>query len=316
MTPLPPLPTGLQPYAAAIDAHLHQPTAWFVPINKLASSPAQSKIGGYPYLPLNAPNPLVDTDGQHRYNLLMQLNLADLPAPRPPHFPAQGLLQFFAGDFSAVMDDEPSPMHCVYHPTIATDAAALVTDFSAYPITSLEGYEDVPAEGGAVSFKSLTYNRVEPGDFYGDLGYLFTDVADADERAQLQAALTDYFEAYNEAVPETEPEWTEEVQAQYPVGEYDQPLFQSPLSYSGFSIPDHQLGGFISQFWQGDPRPPGDEDSSQPHYNQLLLAYDARGNCTEYAVPFLGQDAKLLLYINRDELARGNFSDLLYSWMP
>ena len=311
----PTLPAELAPYAAAIEAHLHQPACWFVPLNKLATSPAQSKIGGYPYLLLGAPNPLVDEEGEHRYNLLVQVNLADLPAPRPLNFPAQGLLQFFAGDADAIMDDEPVPVHCVYYPTLDADAA-LVTDFSATPISGLEGYEKVPAEGVAVVFKSLTDNRVELGDYYADLGHLFADVADDDERADLQQAFASYLEAYNEATPDNGSAWEEEIKAQYPVGDYGQPVFNAPFDYSSFTIPDHQLGGLLSQFWQGDPRPPGDEDDLQPYYNQLLLAYDPRGNCTEYGMPFLGQDCKMLLYINRDALAKADFSDLLYSWMP
>ena len=312
--PGPALPPALAPHAAAIAAHLHQPTAWFVPLNELATSPAQSRIGGYPYLPAGAPNPLLDAHGQHRYNLLLQVNLAELPAPRPPLFPTQGLLQFFAADFSDIMDEEPIPMHCVYWPAPATDAA-LVTDFSSVPLHNLEGYEGVPDKGLAVAFKSLTDNRVEPGDYYGDLGHLLAGVADADERAALQAALTSYLEVYNETTADNGSEWPATVEAQYP-HEGERLVFNSPNDWAAFSIPDHQLGGLLSQFWQGDPRPPGTADNSQPHYNQLLLAYDARGNCTEWAVPFLGHDAKLLLYINRDKLAQGDFSDLLYCWMP
>lgn len=308
------LPAGLQPYAAAIAAHLRQPTAWFIPRNALATAPAQSKIGGWPYLPLAAPNPLLD-HAEHRFNLLVQVNLAEVPAPRPHFFPNQGLLQVFTRAVEDVLDEEPGAIRCVYYPTVTTEAAALVTDFSAYTLADLEGYEGVPAEGLAVAFQTLTTTAVALGNDHGGLAHLFAEVADPDEKAELLDLLAEYLTAHNDTVPDTDAAWADVVTTQYPHDEDDRPVFNSPVEWYGFGLPDHQLGGVLSQFWQGDPRLAWDEATHRPHHDQLLLAYDARGNCTEWAVPFLTHDAKLLFFINRDQLAHLDFSDLLVSYM-
>ena len=309
----PDLPADLAPYADAIAAHLHQPTAWFVPVNALAKDPAQSKIGGWPYLPVGAPNPLLDEDGEHRYNLLVQLNLGELPEPRPHFFPAQGLLQVFTMGVEELIDEGPGAYRGVYYPAPLAGPAALVTDFLAYDLAALEGYENVPAEGLAVRFQTLTDNRVAPGNDGGGLAYLFAHLPAA-EQADRLAQLEDYLAAYNETVADNGTAWPEFVAAQFPL-DGDQVVFNSPVDWWGFDIPDHQVGGLLSQFWQGDPRGQLDAATQRPHHDRLLLAYDARGNCTEWAVPFLTNDAKLLFFINRDQLARGNFSDLLFEYM-
>src|SRR5690606_15958243 len=54
----------------------------------------QSKIGGYPYLPVGAEYP-VDMEGNHLM-FLAQINFEE--APGLPPFPQKGILQFFIFD--------------------------------------------------------------------------------------------------------------------------------------------------------------------------------------------------------------------------
>lgn len=308
------LPAALQPYAEAIAAYLQQPAAWFVPLNELATRPEQSRVGGWPYLPQNQTNPLLDETGAHRYNLLLQLNLAEVPAPRPRFLPAQGLLQVFTLGFEDVLDLSEKSFRLRYYPTVDSGPAALVTDSSAFDFGSLDGYANVPPEGLTLAWQSRTANRVEVGDNGADLAHLFAGIVDVEDRQVLLDQLIDYVEAYSATIPDDDSAWESQLLAQYaPAGQPGE--FQSPLSYGGFSIPDHQLGGVVPQFWQGDPRLEWDDTHDRPWHDRLLLAYDARGNCTTWPVPFLGDDAKLLFFINRDALASGDFSDIVFEYM-
>jgi len=308
--PMPELPAALQPYAEAIAAYLQQPAAWFVPLNQLAELPGQSKIGGWPYLPIDAANPLLDEDGEHRYNLLLQVNLAEVPAPRPEFVPATGLLQVFTPGFDDLIDGAEHAFRFRYYPAVTADPAGLVSDFSAFDLGSLDSYADVPTQGLALTWQARTANGVELGHNGADLAYLFRDQPAA-ERADLLKQLQDYVKAYSKTVPAADAAWEPQLLAQYaPDGQPGE--FSSSR---GFGIPDHQLGGVLPQFWQGDPRLEWNDTHGRPQHDRLLLAYDARGNCTTWAVPFFGEDAKLLFFINRDDLENADFSTVLFEYM-
>ena len=307
----PALPAELLPLADAIAAHLAQPMAWLIPLNTAPAHPWSSRIGGWPYLPRGEANPLLDEHAEHRYNLLMQVNLAELPAPLP-HFPTSGLLQIFTAEFDDVLDEIASAVRCRYYPTVATDPAALETDFAAWPPTDLPGYTDVPPEGLAVAWQLRTRNHIEPGDDNGGLAPLLAATEpDEDDREELGEVLDEYLEEYNATLPDTDDAWAAEISAQYARTADGEPSFTSPLDYLSFSTPDHQVGGVVPQFWQGDPRP----IMGQPIPSQLLIAYDARGNCTERAVPFLGDDAKVFFFIAPEDLAARDFSRVRYCYM-
>ena len=88
------------------DAHDH-PHIW------------QSKIGGNPYLPLNADYPR-NANGEP-LTLLAQVNFAEMPPL--PNFPTSGSLQFFIDgmDYSCGMDFEYQSREnyrVVYHPRL------------------------------------------------------------------------------------------------------------------------------------------------------------------------------------------------------
>ncbi len=84
------LPNSVQPYLEKISATI-QPTVTMQLTANDNLSVWQSKVGGVPYLPLDATYP-VDSNGKP-LALLAQLNFAEIP--NLPDFPNQGILQFY-----------------------------------------------------------------------------------------------------------------------------------------------------------------------------------------------------------------------------
>ncbi len=91
----------------------------------------QSKIGGYPYLPVGAEYP-VDMEGNHLM-FLAQINFEE--APGLPPFPQKGILQFFIFDdpfYGVNVNDSFSQdgFRVVYYENVIKDERQLTTDFS------------------------------------------------------------------------------------------------------------------------------------------------------------------------------------------
>lgn len=88
--------------------------------------PWDSKLGGKPYLPLDAAYPTASDGTPLRF--LAQLNFSQLPTL--PHFPQGGILQFYilSDDlYGADYDDraQQSGFKILYHPTVITDRKGL-----------------------------------------------------------------------------------------------------------------------------------------------------------------------------------------------
>ncbi|ENU90902.1 hypothetical protein F971_03829 [Acinetobacter vivianii] len=124
------LPNTLHPYLEKISATI-LPT---VSMQLTASDDLalwQSKIGGHPYLPLEATYP-VDSDGNPLV-LLAQFNFAEIPDL--PHFPDTGILQFYiAADdlYGMNFDDQQlqSGFKVLYFDQVIEDLTQLKQDFS------------------------------------------------------------------------------------------------------------------------------------------------------------------------------------------
>ncbi|GAA5631299.1 uncharacterized protein YwqG [Acinetobacter calcoaceticus] len=124
------LPNTLHPYLEKISATI-LPT---VTMQLTASDDLalwQSKIGGQPYLPLEATYP-VDSDGNPLV-LLAQFNFAEIPDL--PHFPDTGILQFYiAADdlYGMNFDDQQlqSGFKVLYFDQVIEDLTQLKQDFS------------------------------------------------------------------------------------------------------------------------------------------------------------------------------------------
>ena len=102
----------------------------------------QSKIGGNPYLPLNADYPR-NANGEP-LTLLAQVNFAEMPPL--PNFPSSGLLQFFIDgtDYSYGMDFEYQSREnyrVVYHPEVTQDLAQFCSDFAPFQAASLSRHQ-------------------------------------------------------------------------------------------------------------------------------------------------------------------------------
>ena len=117
----------LAPYKAAILA-AEKPTAEITlePCGNLTLS--QSKIGGLPYLPLDAEYP---RNPYHQpLTLLAQINFAEMPPL--PDFPTSGILQWFIdlhGFFNCWGLDSKNPLNqdgfrVLYYPAVLSRSAA------------------------------------------------------------------------------------------------------------------------------------------------------------------------------------------------
>ncbi len=130
----------------------------------------QSKIGGNPYLPLNADYPR-NANGEP-LTLLAQVNFAEMPPL--PNFPSSGLLQFFIDgtDYSYGMDFEYQSREnyrVVYHPEVTQDLAQFCSDFAPFQAASLE--EDALPMNGEyrIVFQDVVQQPITCSDFRNEL---------------------------------------------------------------------------------------------------------------------------------------------------
>ena len=129
----------------------------------------QSKVGGNPYLPLNADYPC-NANGEP-LTLLAQVNFAEMPPL--PDFPSSGLLQFFIDgtDYSCGMDFEYQSMEnyrVVYHPEVTHDLTQLCSDFAPFQAALLE--DALPMNGEyRVVFQDAVQQPIIYGDFRNEL---------------------------------------------------------------------------------------------------------------------------------------------------
>ena len=108
----------------------------------------QSKVGGYPYLPIGAEYPKA-TNGKHLL-FLAQINCAELP--ENDWMPKQGLLQFFIYDdgnfgYRAKNPEQQDFFRIIYYPSIVEDLQAIQNEFSF-----LRKMNNNPTKGGGKSW--------------------------------------------------------------------------------------------------------------------------------------------------------------------
>lgn len=156
------LPNSVQPYLEKISATI-QPTVTMQLTANDNLSVWQSKVGGVPYLPLDATYP-VDSNGKP-LALLAQLNFAEIP--NLPDFPNQGILQFYiAADdlYGMNFDDQQqqSGFKVLYFDQVLEDASQLKQDFAEVQL----GEDDyLPFTGQYAIEFNLTSQPISLGDF-------------------------------------------------------------------------------------------------------------------------------------------------------
>ncbi len=119
------------------------PAVKVTPLAKQPATPTASKFGGQPWWPQGKAYP--HTQAGEPLFLLAQINLAELPAL--PHFPRQGLLQFFIAnndtyglDFDSSLDEvlaAPQGYRVVYHPEVSPEAGVSADQLPALPTNNL-----------------------------------------------------------------------------------------------------------------------------------------------------------------------------------
>ncbi|ENX32122.1 hypothetical protein F889_04022 [Acinetobacter colistiniresistens] len=156
------LPNSMQPYLEKISATI-QPTVTMQLTANDNLSVWQSKVGGAPYLPLDATYP-VDSNGKP-LALLAQLNFAEIPSL--PNFPDQGILQFYiAADdlYGMNFDDQQqqSGFKVLYFDQVIADASQLKQDFAEVQL----GEDDYLPFTGQYSIEfALSTQPISLGDF-------------------------------------------------------------------------------------------------------------------------------------------------------
>lgn len=119
------------------------PTVKIIPLAERPAALWSSKFGGQPWWPQGKDYP--HTQAGEPLFLLAQINLAEVPAL--PHFPRQGLLQFFIAntdtyglDFDCPLDEvltTPDGYRVVYHADVTPDNAVPASELPALPAENL-----------------------------------------------------------------------------------------------------------------------------------------------------------------------------------
>lgn len=151
----------IAPYAEGIIAS-QQPTINITLQPSESLSVWQSKVGGVPYLPLHIDYPR-GSNGKP-LALLAQINFAEIPPL--PHFPTQGIMQFYIADndswglnFYDPLDQ--SNFRVLYFADIITDPQQLQHDFTAY--TTFDPC-DLPFSGQYAMQFQLSKQYISLGD--------------------------------------------------------------------------------------------------------------------------------------------------------
>ncbi|EOR02988.1 DUF1963 domain-containing protein [Acinetobacter sp. ANC 3926] len=190
------LQNSLQPYLEKISATiLPTVTMQLTPCDELTLW--QSKIGGQPYLPLDATYP-VDSNG-NPLALLAQFNFAEIP--NLPNFPNQGILQFYiAADdlYGMNFDDQQqqSGFKVLYFDHVLEDVSQLKQDFSEV-LLSEDDY--LPFTGQYAIEFNLTSQPMSLGDFAFAPKILGVDeLYDFEDRFEGGDFEDDFIEPYDE----------------------------------------------------------------------------------------------------------------------
>ena len=258
------------PYRDSIAAS-QRPTANITLQPSASLSVWQSKVGGVPYLPLDAAYP--HNKAGEPLAFLAQINLAEIPPL--PHFPAQGILQFYidANDDLWGLDfDNPTVQNgfrVIYFADLITDTQQLHTNIATY--TTFDP-DCLPFSGQYAMQFSAASQAISLNDHRFALTHQQTgETVDA---SNIWEQLDDeFFEAYD----------------------------------SAFSAEGHRMGGY-PYFTQSDPR---GYLAAYADY-VLLLQLDSD---EENGVDMLWGDAGVCnFFIHPQDLAKRDFSKVLYNW--
>lgn len=250
----------------------------------------ESKVGGTPYLPHEMDWPL-DSQGRP-LALLAQIDCAELKGLAG--FPDAGLLQFFVGQddvYGMDFDDqiEPKGFRAIYHekvdPSVTVREAA-----SKRPSSPEDG--DLPLMKDAPA--RICFGQVEEQGITG-ADYAFDPL---------------FVRVWNELFPD------EPIQAMWDVmekmDEDDVERLLNPENaedFEGPEVPWHQLGGYPF-FTQSDPR---GEKPEYEGFDTLLFQLDSDSRDRRDLVLW-GDCGVGNFFIRREDLARRDFSKVLYNW--
>ena len=277
-------PPPLAPFRSQIEA-TEQPYVRIV-ATPGTTLPWQSKFGGTPYFPIDAPHDWFAQPGPNRLNhspwpkarpggyelhLLAQINFAEVP--RLPPFPDHGILQVFIDP--RLWTDLERALRIIWHEDVYDEPELVFHDFGPLvPVTPSDGPHDRRTDEYALTFHS-DIDVISFADFRFDRAF-------AGHRV--------------DGTPLSE-------------------LLRSRLRrhYLHFARPDihvtrNRMGGYHYSQNEQDPRHGRSLLDDSWDDSVLLLQFDG---CDIYSWGDLGSAQ---LFIRRSDLVARNFEDLLYHW--
>lgn len=270
------------PYKASILAAAKPVlTMTFIPDDALALR--QSKLGGLPYWPRDRAYP---SHENRPLTLLLQLNFADMPVL--PGFPDRGILQWFFARDMLWGQDFGNPraqggFRIVYHQDILEDDSALLRDFSFLvppPQTLWQRLTKLVKPTVAPPFRTPCAIRFAEQMQYPSLNGDCTTYLKGDGAPDIHDG--NFFEDEHQAFSEA--------------------------YFEHFSCDALNLVGGYPAFTQEDPR----TDASLDARNDIQLVQLA--SAAQPEIMMWGDLGIAHLFIPADDLARRDFSRVLYCW--
>ncbi|RYG51182.1 MAG: DUF1963 domain-containing protein, partial [Chitinophagaceae bacterium] len=224
----------------------------------------QSKIGHYPYLPLDAEYPR-DAEGKWMFPLA-QINFAELPGLHG--YPGSGYLQFYISGFDDVYGlDFDDPQSQENFRVLFFEERDITT-----PKTEFDFLQEVMSAEGVPVTQSKIFKFAHREEYVGVGDFRHDDNQDWD--------LFRVVEQY----PEMEKQ------------------LQDAL-YDSFYYTGHKIGGYAA-FSQHDPR------MNDPRFAEYILLFQLEA---EEGITW-GDSGIANFFIHPDDLAKKDFSKVLYNW--
>ncbi|MDO5090987.1 MAG: DUF1963 domain-containing protein [Cardiobacteriaceae bacterium] len=270
------------PYKASILAAAKPVLAMtFIPDDALTLR--QSKLGGQPYWPRDRAYP---SHQKHPLNLLLQLNFSEIPAL--PGFPERGILQWFYAQGALWGQDFDDPraqggFRVVYHEDVLEDDSALLHDFSFLvppPPTLWQRLKKLARPTVAPPFRMPCAIRFTAQMQYPSLDGDCTTYLKGDGAPDIHDG--NFFENEHQAF--------------------------SDAYFEHFSCDALSLIGGYPAFTQDDPR----RDASLNAHDDIQLIQ--LSSAAQPEVMMWGDLGIAHLFIHPDDLARRDFSRVLYWW--
>lgn len=279
------------------------PTVRLVPVRTRKIGLLDSKMGGIPYFPKDMEYPAAK-DGKP-LKFLAQLNFDKLP--HIPGFPEKGILQFFAGFegddmYGCNLDDnfDTNGFRVIYHENVSKEHAKVSeVEVECYPFSGEFLLKPENVEQMNVVKTDYRFDRALIESYNSLFGANITTTYAFDD-SEVGLNTVDY-ELY-QAIYDDEDYLDDEDDEDEDWDDEDEDMCEACGT---------RIGGY-ALFTQDDPR----ENDEYEGFDIMLFQSDSEyGNGIEYEDQIWWGDAGVAnFFIRADDLARRDFSHILYNW--